>query len=181
MGRFCVWKWAIFSDKVGDEKGRLAEWSNAPHLKCGMPETASEVRILHLPLAYSSAAKSCHSTVFQPWAKKPFALKGARGFESHPHRQLGNEAIGSPATRARQPFFAENSSRFEFNIKFEPTFLRNARICVLSPCDKRILAWLLNKITSRIGSSQLFPFCSKSLISCSISAFSPMPGAEKLS
>ncbi len=92
-----------------------------------------------------------------------------RGFESHPLRQLGN---GSPATRARQPFFGEISSRFEFSIKFEPTFLRNARICVLSPCDKRILAWLLNKMTSRIGSSQLFPFCSKSLISCSISAFS---------
>src|SRR3989338_533278 len=105
--------------------------------------------------------------------------KGPRGFESSRFRQLGNEVIGSPvfdpeglrpewATRARQPFFGEISSRFEFSIKFEPTFLRNARICVLSPCDKRILAWLLNKITSRIGSSQLFPFCSKSLISCPI-------------
>ena len=60
------------------------------------------------------------------------------------YRQLGNEVIGSPATRARQPFFGEISSRFEFSIKFEPTFLRNARICGLSPCDKRILAWLLN-------------------------------------
>ena len=58
------------------------------------------------------------------------------GFESHRLRQLGNEVIGSPATRARQPFFGEISSRFEFSIKFEPTFLRNARICVLSPCDK---------------------------------------------
>jgi len=28
---------------------------------------------------------------------------------------LGNEVIGSPATRARQPFFGEISSRFEFN------------------------------------------------------------------
>jgi hypothetical protein len=34
---------------------------------------------------------------------------------SNRHRQLGNEVIGSPATRARQPFFAENSSRFEFS------------------------------------------------------------------
>jgi len=33
---------------------------------------------------------------------------------SNRHRQLGNETIGSPATRARQPFFAQNSSRFEF-------------------------------------------------------------------
>src|SRR3989344_944452 len=73
---------------------------------------------------------------------------------SKKHRQLGNEVIGSPATRARHPFFGEISSRFEFSIKFEPTFLRNARICILSPCDKRILAWLLNKMTSRIGSSQ---------------------------
>ena len=31
------------------------------------------------------------------------------------HRQLGNEVIGSPATRARQPFFGEISSRFEFS------------------------------------------------------------------
>jgi hypothetical protein len=34
---------------------------------------------------------------------------------SNRHRQLGNEVIGSPATRARQPFFAENSSRFELS------------------------------------------------------------------
>jgi len=33
---------------------------------------------------------------------------------SNRHRQLGNEVIGSPATRARQPFFGEISSRFEF-------------------------------------------------------------------
>ena len=34
---------------------------------------------------------------------------------SNRHRQLGNEVIGSPATRARQPFFGEISSRFEFS------------------------------------------------------------------
>jgi hypothetical protein len=34
---------------------------------------------------------------------------------SNRHRQLGNKFSGSPATRARQPFFAENSSRFEFS------------------------------------------------------------------
>jgi hypothetical protein len=34
---------------------------------------------------------------------------------SNRHRQLGNVFIGSPATRARQPFCAENSSRFEFS------------------------------------------------------------------
>jgi hypothetical protein len=34
---------------------------------------------------------------------------------SNRHRQLGNEFIGSPATRARQPFFGEISSRFEFS------------------------------------------------------------------
>ena len=49
--------------------------------------------------------------------------KGPRGFESSRFRQLGNEVIGSPvfdpeglrpewATRARQPFFGEISSRF---------------------------------------------------------------------
>ena len=32
---------------------------------------------------------------------------------SNRHRQLGNEVIGSSATRARQPFFGEISSRFE--------------------------------------------------------------------
>jgi hypothetical protein len=34
---------------------------------------------------------------------------------SNRHRQLGNEVIGSPAMRARQPFFGEISSRFEFS------------------------------------------------------------------
>jgi len=34
---------------------------------------------------------------------------------SNRHRQLGNEVVGSPATRARQPFFGEISSRFEFS------------------------------------------------------------------
>src|SRR3989338_6583619 len=34
---------------------------------------------------------------------------------SNRHRQLENEVIGSPATRARQPFFGEISSRFEFS------------------------------------------------------------------
>ena len=34
---------------------------------------------------------------------------------SNRHRQLGNEDIGSPAMRARQPFFGEISSRFEFS------------------------------------------------------------------
>jgi len=34
---------------------------------------------------------------------------------SNRHRQLGNEFIGSPAMRARQPFFGEISSRFEFS------------------------------------------------------------------
>src|SRR3990167_3750181 len=34
---------------------------------------------------------------------------------SNRHRQLGNEAVGSPATRASQPFFGEISSRFEFS------------------------------------------------------------------
>jgi hypothetical protein len=75
-----------------------------------------------------------------------FCSKNVRT-SSKKHRQLGNEVIGSPATRARQPFFGEISSRFEFSIKFEPTFLRNARICILSPCDKRILAWLLNNMS----------------------------------
>jgi hypothetical protein len=51
------------------------------------------------------------------------------------------KSLARPQRGARQPFFGEISSRFEFSIKFEPTFLRNARICVLSPCDKRILAW----------------------------------------
>jgi len=32
------------------------------------------------------------------------------------------------------------ASRFEFSLKFEPTFLRNARICVSSPCEPRRLA-----------------------------------------
>src|SRR3990167_9541512 len=34
---------------------------------------------------------------------------------SNRHRQLGNEVIGSPATRACLPFFGEISSCFEFS------------------------------------------------------------------
>ena len=45
-----------------------------------------------------------------------FWAKSVRIF-SNAHRQLGNEVIGSPATRARQPFFGEISSCFEFSIK----------------------------------------------------------------
>ena len=41
--------------------------------------------------------------------------KASRGFESHRLRQLGNEVIGSSSARARQPFFGEISSRFEFS------------------------------------------------------------------
>jgi len=44
--------------------------------------------------------------------RPPSPVSSVRIF-SNRHRQLGNEAIGSPATRARQPVFAENSSRFE--------------------------------------------------------------------
>ena len=41
--------------------------------------------------------------------------KGLVAGESRPLRQLGNERVGSPARRARQPFFGEISSRFEFS------------------------------------------------------------------
>ena len=37
-----------------------------------------------------------------------FRLFGERGFESHPLRQLENEAVGSPTTRAHQQFFGRN-------------------------------------------------------------------------
>jgi len=46
--------------------------------------------------------------------RPPSPVSSVRIF-SNRHRQLGNEVIGSPATRARQPFFGEISSRFEFN------------------------------------------------------------------
>ena len=50
--------------------------------------------------------------------------KGHREFESHPLRQLGNEVIGLPAMRARQPFFGEISNRFEFNKAKSGLFLK---------------------------------------------------------
>ena len=43
------------------------------------------------------------------------------------HGQLGNEVIGSPATRARQPFFGEISSRFEFSKAKSGLFLKELR------------------------------------------------------
>jgi len=50
---------------------------------------------------------------------------------SNRHRQLGNETIGSPATRARQPFFAENSSRFEFSKVRSGLFLNKVKKFVI--------------------------------------------------
>jgi hypothetical protein len=50
--------------------------------------------------------------------------KTHREFESLTLRQLGNEVIGSPATRARQPFFGEISSRFEFSKAKSGLFLK---------------------------------------------------------
>ncbi len=67
-----------------------------------------------------------HSGPVQRFAK-PRPRKGARGFKSHPLRQLGNEVIGSPATRTRQPFFGEISSRFEFSKAKSGLFLNVLR------------------------------------------------------
>jgi hypothetical protein len=36
-------------ENTHDYRGSVAEWTNAPHLKCGRSEMASEVRILPLP------------------------------------------------------------------------------------------------------------------------------------
>ena len=47
------------------------------------------------------------------------------------HRQLGNEVIGSPATRARQPIFGEISSRFEFSKARSELFLNKIRKLVI--------------------------------------------------
>ena len=51
------------------------------------------------------------------WEFRPpykFWAKSVRIF-SNAHRQLGNVFVGSPSARARQPFFGEISSRFEFS------------------------------------------------------------------
>ncbi len=57
--------------------------------------------------------------------------ESSRGFESRSLRQLGNEVIGSPATRARQPFFGEISSRFEFSKARSGLFLNKIRKFVI--------------------------------------------------
>jgi len=44
---------------------------------------------------------------------------------------LGNEVIGSPATRARQPFFGEISSRFEFSKAKSGLFLNKIKKFVI--------------------------------------------------
>ncbi len=41
----------------------MAERTNAPHLKCGKSEMASEVRILSLPLSYGVCGKTLSSNV----------------------------------------------------------------------------------------------------------------------
>ncbi|MDD2732196.1 MAG: hypothetical protein PHI53_03315 [Candidatus Pacebacteria bacterium] len=62
-----------------------------------------------LPLSGEAGGKGVRGE-FRP----PSPASSVRIF-SNRHRQLGNEVIGSPATRARQPFFGEISSRFEFS------------------------------------------------------------------
>ena len=52
------------------------------------------------------------------------ALERARGFESHPHRQLGNVFVGSPSARARQPILSANWNFLSFKVKFEPIFFQ---------------------------------------------------------
>ena len=39
-------------EMVGHRNGSVAEWTNAPHLKCGKPVMVSEVRILSLPPSF---------------------------------------------------------------------------------------------------------------------------------
>src|SRR3989344_4152017 len=46
--------------------------------------------------------------------RPPSSASSVRIFSNRP-RQLENEAVVSPAPRARQPFFGEISSRFEFS------------------------------------------------------------------
>jgi len=51
--------------------------------------------------------------------------------DSSTHRQIGNEVIGSPATRARQPFLGEISSRFEFSKAKSGLFLKKIKKFVI--------------------------------------------------
>ena len=45
-------------DLMSLKKGGLAEWSNAPHSKCGWGEIPSEVRILHPPQIFGNNIKT---------------------------------------------------------------------------------------------------------------------------
>jgi len=72
--------------------------------------TGSLAVCLSAPVQGEAGGRGVWSLPFRP----PSPASSVRIF-SNTHRQLGNEVIGSPATRARQPFFGEISSRFEFS------------------------------------------------------------------
>src|SRR3990167_6421017 len=72
---------------------------------------------------------------------KTCGVYSPRGFESHPLRQLGNEVIGSPSARARQPILSANWNFLSFKMKFEPIFLRKSRILSGFSCKAIISAY----------------------------------------
>ena len=76
--------------------------------------------------------------------RPPSPVSSVRIF-SNRHRQLGNEVIGSPATRARQPFFGKISSRFEFN-KAKSGLFRNTEKKVIFLLIREVAKILLNWI-----------------------------------
>ena len=93
---------------------------------------------------------------------------GRRGrwFESsHP------DQIEHPArfARAAHPRRGSQRSAFPFKRKFEPTFLKNVGYSSGLSSESSILASLLRRMISLIGSSQSLPPRSASLIFCSIS------------
>ena len=53
-----LWRKILIDSNVS---GGLAEWSNAPHLKCGWGEIPSEVRILYPPLTFECSSNPCPS------------------------------------------------------------------------------------------------------------------------
>ena len=62
----------------------MAEWLKAPHLKCGMRETVSEVRILPSPLC---AGKNCWSNVL----KKMNSPEEPKSFDNSENLDFGKE------------------------------------------------------------------------------------------
>ncbi len=116
--------------------GRLAEWSNAPHLKCGRGEILSEVRILHLPLRMGKE-KDLYQISLKLFLKrndgKILALKAVddgsyAGFYDLPGGRIDTDELETSFPEIIRREVAEEIGAVEFRLQEKPVAVGRHRI-----------------------------------------------------